>query len=640
MRNKVRIPQSVKSFANIVTLGSLFSLAANSADLPQTIPTKHFIKDAIQLKMTPRGMSLFKDNIDLIFAGVGISIDEYYTEQIKWDSQTQYKISELSSDPKTKKLIKSTQNLLSDWFAGLRVEELKPSVQVDGFDIKTDFNSFSITTDEVLLKSLNKADGIVLILEADMKFIEADLDKVSFKNNVGPDLGTTAIKDLKIKIAGGAKSYKVRMPFYVRVTEANGLEFKALDFSQNLLNTDISITHSKIVTPSVQLVINGKAYDLDDKQVEKQFNKSLPDIITSLRKMIHSLAREQVPGLLNDLAKKYLIGALEQEDEIPVVNDNDLEKTRRGTKSRVPLKFGLHLNNVSQINSVNFFIDSYIDDPKNPNSVSPQRLLENRIKPIMNTLPEEQYDFAISVDQTLLDRALQLSFERGLFREVGGSNDSATPEVSTVGWTQSCINLKNKIDTSAAKEKRELHEHGENPANQPKSYISMRSAPTVTNLDWSKMPAPQRGETFTKLKLDFTVSPGTVKSMIQKTLIIDDGFEVSVDLVVKINKSADSQFLEVYLWDIDDSSLSINKHNLSFLANHSGLIQNLIKKTILGTFHDKIEMQKCLKTPLADKIPLPSLPGVGTAVEHLTMESTGNLVLYLNYVYPNQRGAK
>jgi hypothetical protein len=203
------------------------------------------------------------------------------------------------------------------------------------------------------------------------------------------------------------------------------------------------------------------------------------------------------------------------------------------------------------------------------------------------------------VNLSLINRALQLSFERGLFKNVGGGSS------------------QKKYD----------HCHGPKKADDDNNSpgIELTEAPQLLTLDWSKTPFPARGETFARVHVSF-------KTSYSKKMVI------GADVLLKIKKIKKGHEFSIYLWDLDEDTITIN-------GKRHKILNNLIIPT-LGVAINSLDLPqmtedwRCNETAVAENITLPAFSGVPTMIEDLSMESSGHLFLYLNYDLSNNAGVK
>lgn len=538
------------------------------------VAVKHLMPAAVQVKITPRGLTYFEKNLSTILGNIGVSLEEGYFEGFKWEAQKPIKLEELDLPPDTRDLVGKVRSLLTDWFIGFPLKDIRPGIEIGSSGYTAVFNRFALVADEALLNQLGKRDGAVLAIELEIKELNIGLSRVRAYDLGAPMLGQVGLDQASVKVGGGQTPIKLRVPFYIRMNEKEQLEFQALNIQENIRETNIEVKYKKLVAPTIVLEINGYRMEFSQDKLERELMANMPMILQKTRGFLSEFATKQLPALLNEKAREFLKGSLEE------VNRLEPPGAEPGTPVE-PLLWGLQLEKISQGNGLGIQLKAFVEDPKNPNSaLRPE--LGSRGPVRLNGLTPDQYDIGMSIDRAMTNRILQLSFERRLFEKI------------SVG---------------------------------PEGYMKLTETPTV---DYVAAPpgAPlYRGEAFMKVRVKARVPPGSVTGF--NKLFLKDNFEIAFDLIAKMRKIPYKGGIEIVLFDIDPNSVWLNPNDLTTAGSvfpgkvKSGVVDKL--KTIAAGWKTKEEK-------LPGNLPLPpEVLGIKLEIDHMVLDPNGHLVMYLKY---------
>ena len=554
-----------------------------------TVAVKHWMKDSLHVQFTPRGLTLFRTKLLTIFANQGLSLDEGNFDPQHFDLAPIDLLSD-STSASNKELIQNVTSTLHTWLTGFPLlTKVQPSIDLGASGYTAKFKTFSLSTDEKLLKSLNKPNGVVLVLDLEIEKIKFRSSQVRVWDAFNPNLGQVGLNNPVVKIADSGVPLKIHMPFLVQIDGQGLPHFQALGFDQNINLVNIDLSYQKLVVPTVEVLINGHPYNLDQTQLNTNFRNQTPALLDKIREELHTLASEQIPKILNEKAKQNLVSAIEQ--------IQTLDAPGAPTPSQ-PLLWGLQLDKPSLHGDLEFSLSSFVEDPLNPNS----NLLEIHANqsPQMSALAEQSYDVGLALDEGMINRMLQLSFERKLFAnlQVGsGGHSDGNPKC------------------------------GEAPSDGPPTFLQILEPPQIQGLSGGGSTGTQ-GETLVSVHAKLRVPKGTVTGL--GTWLINDNFILSGNLILKLKKSANGRQISMHLWDVDQSSLVVDPSGFTGLG--SILFKGAVMSKISDTFKGLVQTWRCEDVQIPGAIPTPEIYGIGLQLSHLMMESSGHLVLYMEYV--------
>lgn len=574
------------------------TLTSKAADLPPQplkangVKEKHIIPKAIQVQITKRGGKIFDQKLGSLLYNLGISFDEAYFDPFKWESKVAYDFEKLNIPASQKEILLSVRNVLRNWFH-FPFKDVKPALQIGKSGYQATLNRFAIVGDEALLRKLGKTDGAVLVLELEVKELNMATESIKLYDLNNPFLGEVGLNGAQMKVAGGAVPLKIRLPFYTRINSDGVPEFEAVGIEQNFDKVDMELKYQKLLTPKIQLTINGVTRDMDKSELEQQLVDLIPKGLVEVRKYLSDFASKDLPRLLNTKAREQLVKAVEE--------TKPLDPPGATTPNPVALQWGLQLKSVRQNEGLFITLDTFVEDPLNP--LSKLVAGSNAFAPAeMTTLPKDQFDIGLGIDRGMINRMLQLSFERKLFEKIpldGQGNKKSS-------CIQKNVSTQELSDTSG-------------------KFLRLLSQPTIVAADWRTLPKPNWGETFAKIHLNVQVPQGTVSGI--QEWVLSDKFYVQFDIIVKL-KNIDKSGLVIQLWDVDANSIQLDEKFLTFLGR---MFKGKVIKSMKEEFASMAEQWRCESTAIPGAIPIPEIFGIKFKVKHLVMESQGQLVLYLEY---------
>jgi hypothetical protein len=580
----------ISPFMGLLILASTLSPSVlwGQENLPTTLDKK-YIPGAVRLQVTPRGMSYFETRLQGILNNLGVNLDEGYFESFEWKSDRSYGFDDINLPPEKAELLGKIRLLLSKWLVGFSLKEIRPGLQVGDTQYRAQFSRFALVTDEKLMRSLGKTDGAVLAIELEVKNMNIQTNRVRAFDLNNPFLGQVGADQVQVGLGSVEKPLRIRLPFYVKINSQGELEFQALQVASNLLETDLFVKYKKMVVPKIALEINGHRFEFNELELQKEAAALLPEILRVLKVQMDKFAREDLPRLLNEKAKQFFAGSLE---EVQTMDPPGGESPNPN-----PLLWGLKASRIQLAESLLLDLSAYVEDPLTPNRALKSQLA-SRGAPTFTAVKSSDYDIAMSIDRGMINRVLQHSFERKLFENIN-MGEETNP--------QTCEVVAGK-------------------GSQPR-FLRLSETPAIDYVvrgDAHLLPANQ---TFLKISTKVQVPEGTVRGL--KKALLNDNFELNLNLIAKM-KSLGPQGMQILFHDIDLESLKLDEEYLTPI----GL---LFKSSVLKAIREEMEnTSRCWKVKenaLPGTLPLPpEVLGLRLEVKKLGMDPRGHLVMYLNYI--------
>jgi hypothetical protein len=272
--------------------------------------------------------------------------------------------------------------------------------------------------------------------------------------------------------------------------------------------------------------------------------------------------------MLNEKAKQFFKGSLDQvQTMVPPgkeLNDN-----------RPDFKWGLRLQNINLKNSLNVDLAAFAEDPINPRSTPVQKNAA-RGGVTWGLLTQDKYDIGLSLDRGLINRILQLSFERFNFEKISMSDGST---------------------------------------------LKLMAPPLI---DYVKAPAGvpiKANETFVKLRVSVETKPDSI--FLKEKIVVD------FDIIAKLRQMADKSGMQLVLYTIDTESMAMDDKYFSLAGK---VVKGKVRDGIKDTLTKTCATWKYKEEAIPGAFPLPpEILGIKLDINRVVMDPNGHLVMYLDY---------
>jgi hypothetical protein len=520
-------------------------------------------------------MKYFDNRLADLLGNLGVNLDEGYFPAMTYAFEKPIKVEDYAnSNPEMVKIYAQVRELLTKWLVGFSLNDHKPVIEIGDSGYVAQFSKFGLVTDEELMKTLGKRDGAILAIELEVKKMTLSTTSVTAWDTQNEFLGKVGFENVTLNAGSSEAPLKIRLPFYLRMNAEGGLDFEALELQHNLAQVPVALKYEKLILPTVTVEINGKKFQMNTSEANALLAEKMPVILAKIQDYLGTFASKQLPEMLNEKAKEFIGGKLEQvQDMIPPGKDSD--------DRRPNFKWGLVLQNLGLKKSLNIDLTAYVEDSINSKS-APLSSHKSRGAPSLSLLSQDKFDIALSVDRALINRVLQLSFERKNFESIHQSDGT---------------------------------------------FLKLTSPPTI---DYVKIPAGvslKSNETFVKLHVSVENEPGSM--FLKKTIIVD------FDIFAKVRQLKDKSGMQLVLYSIDIDSLVMDKKYLTFAGSmFKGSVMNGVKKQL----QEKSDKWKKKEETIPGALPLPpEILGIKLDINRVVMDPNGHLVMYLDYA---KTGAK
>ena len=534
---------------------------------------KDMINNAASVYVTPHGQEFFTNDMVETFLRNGISLEE--GDFAKWSPlafDTIHLDSLSSPMQKFGPTLKDAAATIQKWLIGLpKINDPKISLQVAGIDYKAEFKRLGVRTDPVKTMALRRDNSIILDLELEIPAISLSVGSVRATDANNKGLGTFGVNQFTTTMASSSKPLKFRVPVQINLDSNHHVQIQALSVETNLqlVDLDWNFAHP-LVLPVVQIVINGAVTTVSYDQLEQDILSKERDLAKAAQTFLKNYLTENGPKLLNDRFQEANLNTmLDEINSIPPIGAPD------DIASPPDLLWGLEIQNLKlnqqflQVDANSFIVDPQKDDvalPSQPHMDTPADL---------SGVDPSTYDIALSLDQSFVDRLLQLSFNRGYFANVKSG------------------------DTT----------------------IKLLQAPVI-----SADPSGQKDHVKLHLSIENVVEAKGWTQSLKYFLAIRNPLQVAFDMDVKVVVDKENNRIQLVENQVDLDSMVVDP---SFIKN------GLTKQVIAGV---KDYFAKNVNTPLTTKpselanLPMPkSIIGVPIHINTVEAQTNGHFVLYLSY---------
>ncbi len=561
-------PRHAKLLLPILLISQTLPVWAQG-DIGPLLLEKNLLRDAVQVRITPRGMAYFDKELNNILGNLGVKLDEGYFPAMSYSADKPLNPDDFrEKSPEAVQVYKQLRSLLTQWLVGFSLNDHRPTIAIGESGYIANFSRFGLVTDEKLMRAIGKVDGAVLAIELEIKKMTVSTQSVLAWDLENEFLGKAGFHEVTLSAGGDESPLKVRLPFYIRMTAEGALEFEALEVENNFDQIPVEIKYKELVVPTFAVEVNGKKFFLNNEQIDKLFRNQAPFMLEKIRENLAQFTRNQLPGLLNTKAKEFFTGQLEQVQDMlpPGQIPEDL---------RPAFKWGLQLQNINLKQSLNINLTGYVEDPINSRS-KPRKSNGSRGLPSFEHLPAHEYDIALSLDRSLVNRILQLSFERKNFERIQQSDGT---------------------------------------------ILKLMAPPLI---DYMKPPAgvvQKPTEAFVKLRVAVENTPGTI--FLKKTVVVE------FDIVTKLRQLPDGSGMQLLLHSIDTNSLYLDEKYLSLAGK---LVKGKVREGVQKELKKISSGWATKEESIPGSLPLPpQILGIKLDINQVNMDPNGHIVMFLNY---------
>jgi hypothetical protein len=585
-RNLKKILTTALASSTLLTAAAAFSTSTAFAEVPYcsiTAPEapasvspatyqRDMLSKAASIYMTPHGQGFLTNSVVETLIRNGVSLEE--GDFAKWAPpgfDTIHLDSLSSPMQKFGPTLGSLRDTIKKWLIGFQFNDPKISLKVQGINYKATIKRLGLRTDPLGTMKLGRENSIILDMEMEIPAVSISVGSVLANDANNSALGTFGVNQFTASMADSSKPLKFRVPILVSLDAQHNIQIKATAIETNLqlVDLDWDFAHP-LVLPTVQVSINGKTSTLSYDQLEQDIHTSERSLAKAAQTFLKNYLSENGPKLLNDrFAEAHLNTLVDEVSTMPPIGapDGSIPPSLVWGLQPESLKLDQHF---LEVDASAFVIDPTAQD------VSMAAPSHADTPADLSTVDPTSYDMALSLDESFVNRLLQLSFGRGYFASMkNGDTTYKITEAPTIS-----------ADPQGQKNHVKLHAAIETSVPSPKSL-------------------GDRVKYFVALRNPLRVS-------------FDMDVKIEIDLEHNLIKLVESSY-DLDSMQIDPSSVKhgLNKQDLAGVKQY---------------FQDNMNVPLQTAPSTLATLPIPtSIAGIPIRLNTVEAQSNGHFVLFLNY---------
>jgi|GEM_PF-1369399 len=537
------------------------------------------INRAMGVYVTPRGQQYFSRNLEDVLFRNGFAIGDGAFDSFSFKATEPLTLSRLSARMRQHgPLLAAVGDIFKQWLSGFQFSDPLLAGSLRDVSYKLNFSRFGIRPDPAGARARGIRDGVLLVLEIEIPDLRIDIARARMndRNNAflaEPGKDPFGVDDFWLKSSATSLPLKISLPFSIDTDRDGKVEMVALPMQTNIASLKLEMGFKRpLILPYIEVRIGRGATARSSALPQQALEDKLLAHQAALFKLVQSYLKDtiesQIPTVINKTLAKLF------DDRISEVNQMDpvvLENPTPADK----LKWGIQPEEFSMRNgSLELGFSAFIEDPRARRSVALPEAARSNAKARLNAFPAAQYDMAVAINQGLMNRMMQLSFERGYFE---------------------------KYKTSSGE------------------TVKLLASPEMHFNETAD------GKVF-KLHAKFRRKAG---GFIER-VALEGGLDIDVDLIVKTeNHPVKGPRLKIL--SIDTTTFKVDMTDVRF-----GFLQGRVQAAVLAGIKESNVWYAAHDESLNDAIPIPpAVFGVPVRIKDLRVETTGNLVLYLEYGVQN-----
>jgi len=401
----------------------ILSLAATHTSFAADDP---LITNAVGVFFSPRGQSYFRNNLeDLLYRNGWVIGQGHFPEGWKWEATEPLPLEHLPAEMSSyQPIIHTVRDTLTRWLVGFEFKDPLLSLSLTEASYQIAFQRLGLKADYDGLRKLGIDHAVLVNLEIAISDLQLKAGKIRLKDGNNPFLGEIGMDKAIITLSKKSPPIKLRVPFVLELNQHSGLKVTVLPVMSNLEATTLSTGFaSPMVLPKLEIIVNGKRMPLNYKTVEADFRKQLPKLFLMAQDLLKEKLETTLPATLTSFLQAKIDEKATELTEVSELDPPGLENANPKDRFR----FGMVPEEVEHTKDYLFLgISAFITDPKvSPYgaSIAPKETASG--SPEIHPTDPEGYDIAFAINQGLLNRALELSFNRGYYDKVSSGPSSS-----------------------------------------------------------------------------------------------------------------------------------------------------------------------------------------------------------------------
>lgn len=370
------------------------------------------LENTFNIYISPSGQEFINENIlDVLFL-TGFSLEHFYFNDIEHELE-ELEIEELlNNDVQMRDLMTRSKEALERFLLGFEIDPHRFHFKGEEIIFSTFWDQFQINFTRPHFNGGSDNGGILATIELEARDMSLFVKMMRAQDKNNNLLGVWGFDDFEISLNERSPSLQVTIPIMIYNTERGQFRFSARPAYSNidLLVFDFDFT-SPITMPRMGISINDYHLELNRLEVENSLRESMPMLLLTAQEMAQEFFIDEFHNVLTDfLNENFQVGGID-------MNAMDPPGAPEG---EVVEKFdwGIELSYFDFVNNhIHVSLSSFIEDPELRNDIPFDQQRFHALNQPKEPFESFSYDLALGLNKGFVNRLIQLSFERGFFRE-------------------------------------------------------------------------------------------------------------------------------------------------------------------------------------------------------------------------------
>lgn len=388
---------------------------------------QEIIPHSVGIYLSPKGQEFIGSNIEELFFRNGITIDSAYFPTVSMETEEQSLEDMFENQDDLRELVEKIKDNISRYFIGLDLDKHKFKIDAHEIEFFAEWSELQLSFLNTNFPEFDDQPSLSFHLYVEASRVQLNVAKVDFIDVNHPFLGEYGIDHAELSL-----DEEYGEPLYLGVTahifnRGGQLEIQLEAPQSNISEVKFrSNFRPPLRMPVIEIRINDHVVQVNQPEVEALFREKQEDIFR--------VAQEEAQNWLDKEAQELIsakINEVLQNNELIDVNQMDSPGAPEGSN---PPKFewGLTLAKLGfHGDLVHLGLDGFVRDPVAKTTPILARHLISRTEPNLANESGNGHDMFMSLNQGFVNKIIQLSAERGYFRQVDLDNGDVIPMTKT-----------------------------------------------------------------------------------------------------------------------------------------------------------------------------------------------------------------
>ena len=382
------------------------------------------LNNAIGVAVTPKGQEYFKTEILTLIEANNYQIDDIYfpgTEIIGEELATE----DLVEDPELKEVIFKAKEVLNRFFEGLDIDRHQLALNVEDIYFQANWEEISLNILKPTESELEKNYQAIFVLNLRSSNINVEVTKVRGKDLNNEWLGELGVDHFNLFTDRDSAPLQIQLALGFNQVSRGNFKIEVLTPQSNLNELLLGYRFdSPLVLPQVEVQINERKLRLRNEEIEALLLEEQENILNRVKSVLQEKIETEIPVQASSLINDALNSGLKEVNQMnpPGAPDDKVAK----------FVWALSLGEVKyQKEHLILNLDARFDDPTLAQNRSLPTQYTAATAPSLTKGSFPSSDFVFSLNQSVLNRVIQLSSLRGYFDEIAMDSGESIKLVKT-----------------------------------------------------------------------------------------------------------------------------------------------------------------------------------------------------------------